>query len=191
MTWVIRKVRRLFIEDCVQVLCEVYDEFLTMKVHSLGEFKLYPTLVYEGGTTIDVDWSNLNLFDLKDVDEFSLRSGYDVDSRLFYTYKEPEMELICGLKPLLCDDDVVQFRELTSKRRCVEIYIQSSPAFELCRLYSRGMPMRGLDCDFPPLRVEGSYECSDSNSIYHLLCNEAYDISCKYPNFGYRENELC
>ncbi|GAA0165983.1 hypothetical protein LIER_21248 [Lithospermum erythrorhizon] len=117
MTWVIRKVRCLFIEDCVQILCEVYDEFFTVKVHVLDEFKLYPTLVYEGGTTIDVDWLNLNLFDLKDVDEFGLRSGYDVDSRLFYAYKEPEIELICGLKPLLCDDDVVQFRELTSKRR--------------------------------------------------------------------------
>ncbi|GAA0171740.1 hypothetical protein LIER_25705 [Lithospermum erythrorhizon] len=106
MTWVIRKVRRLFTEDCVQVLCE--------------------------GTIIDVDWLNLNLFDLKNVDEFSLRSGYDVGSRHFYAYKEPEMERICGLKPLLCDDDVVQFRELTT-----------------------------------------------------------YDISCEYPNFGYREDELC
>ncbi|GAA0153611.1 hypothetical protein LIER_11809 [Lithospermum erythrorhizon] len=52
------------------------------------------------------------------------------------------------------------------------------------------MPMRSLDCDFSPLRIEGSYECGDSNNICYLLCNEAYDISCEYPNFGYREDEV-
>ncbi|KAG9149198.1 hypothetical protein Leryth_003189 [Lithospermum erythrorhizon] len=48
MTWTVRHTRKMFTEDCVRCLYEVYDEYFTAKVYVGGKFKLFPTLIYEG-----------------------------------------------------------------------------------------------------------------------------------------------
>ncbi|GAA0163714.1 hypothetical protein LIER_19511 [Lithospermum erythrorhizon] len=106
MTWTVRHIRKIFTEDCVRCLY--------------------------GGTTLDIDYLEENSFDLKDIDEFALIYGYPVGSRLLYVYREPGMGLAFGLKPLLSADDVVKFRELTFREKCLEIYIDASPNSELC-----------------------------------------------------------
>ncbi|GAA0164584.1 hypothetical protein LIER_20180 [Lithospermum erythrorhizon] len=174
MTWTVRHTRKMFSEDCVQCLYEVYDEYFTAKVYVGGKFKLFPTLIYEGGTTLDIDYLEEKSFDLKDIDEFSLRFGYPVGSRLLYVYREPGIGLAFGLKLLLSADDVVKFRE-----KCLEIYVAASPNSELCRLYTSCKALRVIDrvSSYFSSNIEGTYVGLDDNLKCPLICNEAYDAS--------------
>ncbi|GAA0163893.1 hypothetical protein LIER_19656 [Lithospermum erythrorhizon] len=158
---------------------EVYDDFFTVKVHVLGEFKLYPTLVYEGGTTIDIDWLNLNLFDLKEVDEFSLRSGYDVGSRLFYAYKEPEMELI-SKDDKLGETNWIVKRVIKNHNGCPDMKIRLCNSTYLAKVLEGKFRLLS-ELDLVTVQVIGLDRCH-TKGLYkqQILCAVALDNNNGY-----------
>ena len=98
-----------------------------MKLHVGGKFVKDPKLRYVGGSVVHIDNVEGFNFDLRDVDAWALRSGYEVGSMLFYGFTAHYSDLSSGLDPLLNDEHLQYFRKICVEETYVESFIESNP----------------------------------------------------------------
>ncbi|GAA0184165.1 hypothetical protein LIER_31454 [Lithospermum erythrorhizon] len=74
-------------------------------------------------------------FDMRDIDEYEMLTGYPIGCKILYAYTV-EGRGFGWSKPLLCEDDMNEFRKLAMIKNFMDIYIYCNPDPKLLKLYS-------------------------------------------------------
>ncbi|XP_052625000.1 uncharacterized protein LOC111916210 [Lactuca sativa] len=90
---------------------EGYDNYFTLKIHYSGVFTKAPGRKYVDGVVAYVDYVDIDLFSVHELDDMVRELGYKTEQTLYYHFCIPEYPLDYGLMPLGNDQDVLKMLE--------------------------------------------------------------------------------
>ena len=99
----------------------------SIRVHFGGTFHLTPLREYVGGKVRVIDQIEEDYYNLNDMDVIALAAGYKFKSLVMYLWKVPGESLDNGLRPMQCDEHVVDFFYHASYERFMDVYINDTP----------------------------------------------------------------
>ena len=136
-------------------------------------------LSYVGGTIWHIDDVEAFNFDLKDLDEFALRFGYEVGSLMYYGHNcyFPWDEPLHNVYPLLNAANLTEFIvERTSPYEPLfDMYVIKDPSVEFWSEYCENIPLRVLTCDQTGRRANECINVGTHCGTHLLLRDVAFD----------------
>ena len=136
-------------------------------------------LNYVGGTIWHIDDVEAFNFDLKDLNKFALRFGYEVGSLMYYGHNcyFPWDEPLHNAYPLHNADNLKEFIvERTSPYEPLfDMYVIKDPTVEFWSEYCANIPLRELTCDQTGKRANKCINVGTHCGIPLLLRDVAFD----------------
>ena len=101
-----------------------------------------------GGSIWHIDDVEAFKFDLRDVDEFALRYGYEVGTFMYYGYNCYDNDALHDVYPLLNQEQLGEFLDRTNPYEPLfDMFVIAKPNFEFWSKYCRNTPLRKLSYD--------------------------------------------
>ncbi|KAI3748432.1 hypothetical protein L6452_11494 [Arctium lappa] len=88
---------------------EIYETLITVRMNHGGVFTGLPGRRYVNGNVDFIDLVNTEGLSLHEFDKMVLALGYDRDEVKFYHFLIPQSDLDTGLRPLVNNQDVLNF----------------------------------------------------------------------------------
>ena len=105
-------------------ISEGISNYFTLKIHHGGIFTKSPGRRYVDGTIDYVDFVDIDVFSVHELDTMVREIGYVEGQTLYYHFLIPEVELDFGLLPLGNDGDVHVLSNYVEKNNLLSIYIE-------------------------------------------------------------------
>ena len=162
-------------------LADRNPDLFTIKVHYGGTFHLNDIglRVYEGGKLRIIDQICEDYFNMTDVNLIAVGAGYKFSDVVMYLWRVPLESLDNGLRPLQCDEDIVEFLYHASYYRFMEVYMDNTPLISICKLsLSRPITAKLVEIE------EVDSDSSDEESEEEVALSPDVDPADVWPEYS-------
>ncbi|CAI9289984.1 unnamed protein product [Lactuca saligna] len=109
--------------DLIKAYVEL-SSFCTFRIHHGGMFTKYPGRRYVGGSIDYIDYVDMDVFSVHELDDMMKEIGYINGEPIYYHFLIPEIEIDYGLLPLGNDSDVLLLSKHVANHKEIMVYTE-------------------------------------------------------------------
>ncbi|CAI9288715.1 unnamed protein product [Lactuca saligna] len=177
--------------DVIKAYVEL-SSFCTFKIHHRGMFTKYPGRRYVGGSIDYVDYVDMDVFSVHELDDMMKEIGYINGEPIYYHFLIPDIEIDYGLLPLGNDSDVLLLSKHVANHKEIMVY----PEHGTTRLHTYFMSPNKVVLEEinEPISSELNQKKFTSTEVgscsRKLDLNENYDFSRSVVPFGHFDRDV-
>ncbi|XP_052620808.1 uncharacterized protein LOC128126749 [Lactuca sativa] len=177
--------------DLIKAYVEL-SSFCTFKIHHGGMFTKYPGRRYVGGSIDYVDYVDMDVFSVHELDDMMKEIGYINGEPIYYHFLIPEIEIDYGLLPLGNDSDVLLLSKHVANHKEIMVYTEHGTT----RLHTYFMSpnkvvLEEINEPISPELNRKKFTSTEVGSCSRKLdLNENYDFSRSVVPFGHFDRDV-